>query len=180
MSPSYQNFLAGVGNRLTALEMIIRSGMGSVLREWGELDRAGKLDVGIAAFQKLDEVAGVTLPPDQLKSQVDAVIQTVHSAASRVVSFAGGAAPWSSIEEMGSREITVQLQQLSKLVWLLWGAGTVFVGLLALVLFNDAFGSAQDCIQCLLWGIGMPAAAQGFGGLNAGSLTSALSLPVPR
>jgi len=180
VSTSYQNFLAGVGNRLSALEMIVRSGMGAVLSDWGDLEKGGKLNIGAAAFQRLDDLAGATLTPDQLKSEIETVIRTVHAAASPTVSFAGGTAPWTPIAEMGFREITVQLQQLSKVVWLLWAVGTVFVGLLVLVLFNNAFGSTQDCVQCLLWGIGMPAAAQGFGGLNAGSLTSALSLPIPR
>jgi hypothetical protein len=179
-SPSYQTFLAGVGNQVTVLEVIIRWGIGAVLKMWPDVEKAGKQGDGTTALKNLDGLAGTTLPSDQLKAMVQAEINAVQSAIASAKGVTGGAAPWHAVGEMGSREITIQLQQLSIFVWILWGAATIFVGLCALVFFNDAFGRSQDWIQCLLWGIGMPAVAQGFGGLSANSVSSALSLPIPR
>lgn len=178
-SAKYQTFLAEKGNRLAALEIIIRSGIATILDKWKVLVDDQKTDAGVAALNDLDSLASAMSPSDQLKKDVQKAIQLVDSAITGGM-VGGGAALWRPVADMGSREITVHLQQLSKLVWLLWGVGTVFVGLLALVLFNDSFGRGQDWIQCVLWGIGMPATAQGFGGLSASSVTSALSLPIPR
>jgi hypothetical protein len=176
-SPAYQTFLATTGNQVAVLEMIVRWGIASVLQMWPSVEKASKQDAGTTALKHLDDLGAAPPVPDQVKLSVQNEIAGVAAAISPKEAFGGGVAEH---VDMGPKEITIQLQELSIFIWVLWGVVTVFVGLCALVLFNDAFGRPQDYIQCVLWGIGMPAVAQGFGGLTAGSVTSALSLPIPR
>jgi hypothetical protein len=178
--PSYQTFLADVGNKLATLEIIVRWGIGSILDRWPNVKKQGKQEAGISALKNLDSLVVATLPPDLLKVKVQEQIAAVDAAISTREALTGGEGQRIVARDVGSREITIQIQELSVFLWVLWGVVTVFVGLCALVLFNDGFGRPQDYIQCVLWGIGMPAVAQGFGGLSAGSVTSALSLPIPR
>jgi hypothetical protein len=177
---AYQTFLAAAGNQLATLELIVRWGIGDILQLWPSVKKLGKEADGISALMSLDKLAGTALPPDQLKAAIQVQITAVEAAISTRDAGGGGGGPRPPLEDMGSKEITIHLQELSTVVWILWGVVTIFVGLCALVLFNDGFGRPQDYIQCVLWGIGMPAVAQGFGGLTAGSVTSALSLVVPR
>jgi hypothetical protein len=178
-SPAYQTFLATSQNRLASLSLIVGWGIVSILRKWPDVEKLGKQAIGGTALTNLDNLAGGGLTPIQLTTTIQSEIAAVDGAISSGAG-GGGAGPGTPVGDMGSKEIIVQLQELSTVVWVLWGVVTVFVGLCALVLFNDGFGRPQDYIQCVLWGIGMPAVAQGFGGLTAGSVTSALSLPIPR
>jgi hypothetical protein len=186
-SAAYQTFLAGVAARIAVLDTIVRWGIGNVLRQWDDLLVGGQKQAGTMALQNLDTLAASGLPQDQVTLQVQNIISTLAAtllppaAAQAGVNQAGGGGRlsyWPA--ELGSQEITLRLEHLSIFVWVLWAVTTVFVGLCALVLFSDAFGRTQDWIQCLLWGIGMPAVANGFGAMNANSVSSALSFSLPR
>jgi hypothetical protein len=183
LSMPYQSFLLQVGNQVSALGMIVRWGLASVLVLWPDVLRWHREVDGNAALDTLDLLGRFAGPPDLLRTQIQTAITTVQNAINAAATAAGGApaAPSPGVQGIPvSQQLTIQLERLSMFVWVLWAVLTIAVGACTLVWFNDGFGTTQDAIQCFLWGAGVPAVAQGFGALTSGAVTSAFAIQVPR
>lgn len=139
---------------------------------------------GLSALQKLDQLSLSTGPPDFAKAQIQPIIAGLQNAITQAQlaakALGGGAKPDAIYRVPGSQSLTIQLEGLSAAVWIIWGILTLLVGACALILFNDGFGTPQDYMRCFLWGVGMPAVGQGFGGLTLNSVSSAFSLQTGR
>ena len=178
LSIQYQSFLQVASNQINALSMIVSWGIATVEKTWPEVVRLNLQAAGNSALVALDGFATFSGTPDMLRGQIQATLSALQSAISR-----SGALGGASLVVQGTatpRELTIQLEQLSGEVWVIWALLTIFTGACVLVFFNSGFGTPQDLIQCFLWGVGVPSVAQGFGALNANAITSSISLPVAR
>jgi hypothetical protein len=184
LSMQYQQFLLGIGNQASSLGLIVRWGLTNVVTLWPKVvDLHLQHTAGNAALQTLDQLAIGAGPPGQLATQIQQALGTLQAAIHDAQALLGGqpaVAPTVTYGIPGSQQLTIQLERLSVFAWILWAILTVGVGACVLVVFNDGFGTTQDLIQCFLWGAGMPAVGQGFGGLSAGSVTSAFALQIAR
>jgi hypothetical protein len=185
LSSDYRAFLTSSSNKLESLKLIVRWGVDSVMRSWSELAQLGIETRGQVALDALDRLALTAGGPLQLlTNQIQTILDTFESEIAKAHSAKalGGAPPPTNfgLPVLTAQHISIQLEQLSIIGWVLWAVITLLVGSCALVWFNDGFGIGRDYVQCFLWGIGLPAIAQGFGGLNASSAASALSLQIPR
>jgi len=180
LSMQYQSFLLTTGNEVSSFGIIVRWGLASVLTMWPQVMKLGLQAAGNTALQNLDTLGLFSGPSNLLTTQVQAAINALETAISNAQAAGGAIQPRTSYGVPGSQQLTVQLERLSIFVWIAWAVLTVAVGSCALVWFNDGFGTSQDLVQCFLWGAGMPAVGQGFGGLSAGSVTSAFSLQIAR
>lgn len=178
---NYQSFLASWTNRLAVQVVVIRTGVDSVISSWPDVIAANVVAAGQAALQTLDSLAVAGGTPELLRGQVQNALTTLR-AAINIALARGGAVPASStlIASPTPQQITVQIEAISVALWILWAVLTFVVGAAALIWFNDSFGTTQDLLQCFLWGVGVPAVAQGFGGLTSSSVSSALSMQVSR
>jgi hypothetical protein len=178
---AYQTFLQTNETQISNLDMVVRWGLASVLAMWSSVKSLGLVIQGNTALATLDGLATFVGPSDQLRSQIQSALSTLQSAISSAASLKGGAAATAAVYDVStSQQMMMQIDTLNATVWAIWAVLTIAVGSCALVWFNDGFGTPQDMIQCFLWGVGMPAIAQGFGGLSSGSLTSAFSFQIPR
>lgn len=73
--------------------------------------------------------------------------------------------------------LQLQVQSISKGIWLLYGALTAFSGLGVLILNNPGFGIPVDFIFAFFWGFGLPTT---IGALAPGSAASALNISVAK
>ncbi len=73
--------------------------------------------------------------------------------------------------------LQLQIQDISKGIWLLYGVLTALSGLAVLVLNNPGFGVPLDFILAFFWGFGLPTAV---GALAPGSAASALNISIAK
>ena len=151
----------------------MRWGVTNVVALWPKIAELHlEQTAGTAALQTLDQLATGSCPPGQLTTQIQQALTTLQVAITENAQNALGGQPADGAPTVtygvpGSHQLTFQLETLSFFVWILWAILTVGVGACVLVVFNDGFGTTQDLIQCFIWGAGMPAVGQGFGGLSA-------------
>lgn len=184
LSSQYQSFLLATGNQVASVGLIVRWGVVNVVAMWPQVRTLHLQQAGNTALQILEQLAVGVGPPGQLNAQIQQALTTLQAAIQAAQAAAGGhavgGAPRVTYGIPTPQQLTVQLEQLSVFIWILWAVLTIGVGACALVVFNDGFGTTADLIQCFLWGAGMPAVGQGLGGLSAGSVTSAFSLQTAR
>jgi hypothetical protein len=178
LSAQYQSFLLVASNQVNALGQIVSWGIASVERMWPDVVRLHLEAAGTTALVGLDGLANFGGPPEMLRSQIQTILTALENAIAAAHPLGGGALPVQGTPT--SRQLTVELEELSAVVWAAWAALTIFTGACALVLFNDGFGTGPDMVQCFLWGVGLPSVANGFGALSASSVTSTFAVQIPR
>lgn len=77
-------------------------------------------------------------------------------------------------------ELTFEIGHLNTAGWLIWGALTWLVGIVALVWSNYAFGAGLDYWTCFFWGFGIPIAGQQLQQLSPTSAGTALGISFPK
>jgi hypothetical protein len=181
---NYQALLLSTSNQISTFQLMVRWGLASISAMWSEVVTWKVQADGLSALQKLDQLSLSTGPPDFAKAQIQPIIAGLQNAITQAQlaakALGGGAKPDAIYRVPGSQSLTIQLEGLSAAVWIIWGILTLLVGACALILFNDGFGTPQDYMRCFLWGVGMPAVGQGFGGLTLNSVSSAFSLQTGR
>jgi hypothetical protein len=178
MSMQLQTYLSQMGNRVATYNLVVRWGLVAVESMWGQVAATGVQAQGNAALTALDNLATFGGPPDMLRNSIQTQLTNLQTAITNAMALAGGGGAPRPVAYTApsSQQLTVQIERLSLLAWVVWGVLTIAVGCVSLVLFNAGFGTAQDLVTCFLWGAGMPGLVQGLGGLTMGSVASAFSL----
>ena len=171
----YQQFLQGIGTVEMNLAIIVRDGLERVMFLWPTLDE----ESARKGLGQLDDLTSQADAPDPMRQKVDKTVSDIHrrggaeSRASLAFVPSGAVAPTPSVQE-----ITVQLEYLSGLGWLIWALLTFLIGCAVLILSNHGFGTWQDLAKCLAWGLGIQAAGQGLQALSPTSASSSFSLQI--
>ena len=81
---------------------------------------------------------------------------------------------------VGICRIRMEIQTITLLFWAVWGALSVLIGFIVLVMPVAGFGTVADYLRCSLWGFGLPVAGQGLQTLTMSSLNTQLGVTLPK
>jgi hypothetical protein len=175
ISADFQQFLQQMSAQELNLVIIVRDGLEYAM----SLDPRPDLKKLHAALAQLDKLALEADSPDPMRPKVDAIVNGIvpgpneFAAAISASNFQGGRAASQSVHE-----ITIQLEYLSGVGWLVWALLSLLMGSAVLILNNHGFGTWQDLFKCFLWGLGVQAAGQGLQALTPASAVSTFSLQI--
>jgi len=175
----YQQFLQAISAQELNDTMIIRDGLQRVMSLWPQLNE----ESARSALMQLDQLALQADSPDPMRPKVDSVVTGIAPRRQEFAqlltvahdNFRVGGGPPPSVHE-----ITVQLDYVSGIGWIIWALLTFLLGCGVLILSNHGFGTWQDLLKCFLWGLGIQAAGQGLQALAPGSTASTFSLQIGR
>jgi hypothetical protein len=174
----YQQYLQGISAQEVNYAIIVGDGLVRVMSLWQQLDEGSARE----ALVKLDQLAlEADFTSDPMRPKVDALVNAI---APRRKEFAamltdahnnfragGGSTP-------SVHEITVQLDSVSGIGWIIWAFLTFLFGCSVLILSNHGFGTWQDLLKCFLWGLGIQATGQGLQALAPSSAATTFSLQI--
>jgi hypothetical protein len=178
LGTDYQQFLQTMSAQELNLAVIVRDGLERVRFLWPQLNEESARN----GLGQLDTLALEADSGDAMRPKVDAIVSGISARTENLkVAFtalshfrAGHDSPPSV------HEITVQLEYVSGIGWLIWAAFTFLIGCGVLILSNHGFGTWQDLSKCFLWGLGIQAAGQGLQSLSPVSAATTFSLQVGR
>lgn len=169
---SYRKYLDGVGAWVTALQIIIEHGLQPLQARRAGLLAKGKAHVDALdhTLQVLDGLARSATTPvaDTVAQHVAQQLAEFDAALARLdapLAMPGARAVDSASAHAAAPRLTVeQLRlQIAGEGFAAWGfilATTLAAGSYMLVFKNPGFGTPLDLLEALLWGLGLPAAAQ--------------------
>jgi hypothetical protein len=174
----YQQYLQVISAQELNDAIIVRDGLERVMSLWQHLDEESARN----ALTELDKLAlEADSATDPVRPKVDALVNGISPRRLDLAQMltvahdnfrAGGGTPPSV------HEITVQLDYVSGIGWIIWAFLTFLFGCGVLILSNHGFGTWQDLLKCFLWGLGIQAAGQGLQALTPSSTASTFSLQI--
>jgi hypothetical protein len=134
----------------------------------------------VSAIKNIDSISANTPQPspDQAFQLIQPILTNLRSTlfppavAAPAVPVTVPTYPVSEVETL-----QLQIESITKGIWLLYGVLTALSGLAVLILGNPGFGIPLDFIFAFFWGFGLPTTV---GALAPGSANSALSISVAR
>jgi len=174
----YQQYLQGISSQELNDAIIVRDGLERVMSLWQQLDEESARN----ALTELDKSAlEADSATDPMRPKVDALVNGISPRRLDLAqmlavahdNFRAGGGPPPSVHE-----ITVQLEYVSGIGWIIWALLTFLFGCGVLILSNHGFGTWQDLLKCFLWGLGIQAAGQGLQALTPSSTATTFSLQI--
>jgi hypothetical protein len=155
----YRKAVQEIANWVVDLEAIVHEGLEVIFSKWTPDLPANTKEVFAKAVRNLDQlVAAPTAPPiETVQQQIRAQTGAVNGALQVALAPGTGFGGYGGIRTV--EQLSVQIAQVSALMWLVVVIATTTVGALALVL-NNSFGSSSDYVKCVLWGLGLPIGSQ--------------------
>lgn len=185
----YAAHLTAVGGSVERLHVLVQAGVEALQEVWSEAMANAALKVEAEkARDGLDALATATLSPDEMQTQVqsemqalwDAINHQQQAAGVKLTGFASGTATRRTAPPLTSEGLSAQLTQLDYAVWWIWLAITVVTGWATLILNEPGFGTPQDLLFCLLWGIGLPVGMDKLKELKPADVATRLKVQVPK
>jgi hypothetical protein len=134
--------------------------------------------------QKIDQFATI-LPQTSatLQTQIKALFDAWNATPQAQALGADGstqllAMPTAS--PVGIYRIRMEIQTITLLFWVVWGALSILIGFSTLIMTAPGFGTAADYVRCAIWGFGLPVAGQGLQTLTMSSLNTQLGVTLPK
>ena len=162
-----------------ALQLLVRTGIVPVARTGGALPPpllpAQALAWNTAAAGLDAQAAGPSAPlPEVLATSIQAIVAEFNRAlaVARGPSAAPGGTPLAQQPGPTADQLRVRIALEGTAAWAFVMLATVLVGSYVLVFKNAGFGTGLDLIECLMWGLGLPAASQLTGATTATVATS--------
>jgi hypothetical protein len=175
---AYQQYLQNISAQELNDAVIVGDGLQRVMSLWSQLDEGSARE----ALGKLDQLAlQADSPTVAMRPQVDALVSGISARRKEAAemltvahdNFRAGRRAAPSVHE-----ITIQLDYVSGIGWLIWASLTFLFGCSVLILSNHGFGTWQDLLKCFLWGLGIQAAGQGLQALAPSSAVNTFSLQI--
>ena len=172
----YKTYLELRNPRIQLLSILVNEGVVPASKEdVGNPPSITKKDLVKTAIKDIDTIASGPAPSaDQASQRVLQILTTLRSALS------GGAAGAMAVMPQANRtleSLQLEVETISKGVWVLYGLLTALSGLVVLILNNPGYGVPLDYVLAFFWGFGLPMAVQS---LVPGSAATALNISVPR
>jgi hypothetical protein len=174
----YQQYLQTISAQELNDAIIVGDGLQRVMSLWQQLDEESARQ----ALTKLDQLAlEADSSTDPMRPKVDALVSGIAPRRQEFTQMllvahdnfrASGETPPSV------HEITVQLDYVNGIGWIIWALLTFLFGCGVLILSNHGFGTWQDLLKCFLWGLGIQAAGQGLQALTPSSTATTFSLQI--
>lgn len=171
---SYRKYLEGVGAWVTAVQIIIEHGLQPLQARRAGLALKSKAHVEALdrTLQSVDGLARSATPPvadpvaqnvAQQLAELDATLARLDAPlamASVRAADVGGAGAAAQRPRPTVEQLRLQIASESFAAWGFILATTLMAGSYMLVFKNPGFGTPLDLLEALLWGLGLPAAAQ--------------------
>jgi hypothetical protein len=177
----YKAYLEARNPTLQLFSVLVKEGVVRARAEDnGRLTAEQQMDI-VDAIKKIDSIsANAPQPsPDQAFQSIQPILTNLHNilfpppaGAPAAVVAPAPPPPASTVET-----VQLQIQSISKGIWLLYGVLTALSGLAVLILSNPGFGIPLDFIFAFFWGFGLPTTVSA---LAPGSTASALNISVAR
>ena len=174
----YQQYLQTISAQELNDAIIVGDGLQRVMSLWQQLDEVSARE----ALTKLDQLAlEADSSTDPMRPKVDALVSGIaprHQELAQMLLVAHDNFRASGGTPPSVHEITVQLDYVSGIGWIIWALLTFLFGCGVLILSNHGFGTWQDLFKCFLWGLGIQAAGQGLQALSPSSTATTFSLQI--
>jgi hypothetical protein len=127
------------------------------------------------AIQQIDQISQASPQPSLVDAGnlVEGIIGKMKTAITGVTPAPQNLTPAAREFEV----VQLQIQAISKWIWLIYGGLTALSGLAVLILNNPGFGIPLDFIFAFFWGFGLPTT---IAALAPGSVATALNVSVAR
>lgn len=169
----YKAYLETRNPRVQLLSILVNDGVVRAVREDDGLPPAKK-ELVKTAIQDIDAISP-TLTADQALQEVRKIVTELHKALFPTETEDEALAPATTSRTFESLQL--EIQSISKGVWLLYGILTALSGLAFLILNNPGYGVPLDYVYALFWGFGLPTAVQS---LTPSSAATALNISVAK
>lgn len=177
---AYKAYLEDRNPKIQLLSTLIRQGVvPAEAEDNGTLTAAQQAQVH-AAISDIDRMSiRVPVPTaDQALLQVQGLLTNLHLTLYPPAPGAPPQAPAVPVSPMREYEVlSLEMQSISKGIWLLYGVLTALSGLVFLILSNPGYGVSVDLVFAFFWGFGLPTT---IGALTPGSAATSLNIPIAR
>lgn len=176
----YKAYLEQRNPRVLLFSVLVKAGIVPAEAEDNGTLTAAQQGHVVTVIQNISALsANVPLPsPDQAFQLLQPILTTLHNTLFPPPAPALGATAVIATPPLGEFEtLQLQIQSISKGIWLLYGVLTALSGLAVVILNNPGFGVPLDFIFAFFWGFGLPTTV---GALAPGSAASALNISVAK
>jgi hypothetical protein len=176
----YKAYLEARNAKVLLFSLLVKEGIVRAEAEDNGSLTAAQQALVQTAIKNIDAmIKQVSLPsPDQALQLIQPILMGLHNTlfppppGAPVPAVVPATAPTSEFETL-----RLQVESISKGVWLVYGVLTALSGLAVLVLNNPGFGIPLDFIFAFFWGFGLPTTVAA---LAPGSAASALNISVAK
>ena len=179
-SAGYKAYLEARNPRVQLLTALVRQGVvPAVAEDNGTLTAPQKAFV-TGAVGNIDRIVTTAPLPtaDQALAAIQPILTNLHTQLYPPVAPAPAPAPAPPPTAPQDYErLAIEMNTISKGVWLIYGILTTLAGLVVLILNNPGFGVPVDFIFAFFWGFGLPTTVAA---LTPSSAATALSISVAK
>ncbi|HEX6716322.1 MAG TPA: hypothetical protein VF088_04390 [Pyrinomonadaceae bacterium] len=175
----FKAYLEARNPRVQLLSILVNKGVVPAVREDnGTLPDGKKSDVE-KAIQDIDAIVDTNTSADQALNQVQGIVENLHlklfPPPDNVINAQLELVP--ATASTSFEALQLEIQSISKAIWVLYGILTAVSGLAFLILNNPGYGVPLDYIFALFWGFGLPMMVQS---LAPSSAASALNISIAK
>jgi hypothetical protein len=179
-SAGYKAYLEARNPKIQLVSALIRQGVvRAEAEDNGTLPAAKQAQVA-TAISDIDRICVIVPQPtaEQALALVQPILTNLHNTLFPPLAVVPPAAPPLPVNPAHEYEVlSLEMQSISKGVWLLYGVLTALSGLVVLILNNPGFGVPVDLVFALFWGFGLPTTV---GALAPSSAATALNIPIAK
>jgi len=177
----FKTYLEARNPRVQLFSILVNEGVVAAVNEDnGTLTDEQQADV-TAAIKNIDAIVNTTPAPsaDQALQQVRGIVAALHLTLfpppPNVINPQEAFVP--AVASTSFESLQLEIQTISKAIWVLYGILTAVSGLAFLILNNPGYGVSLDYIFAFFWGFGLPTMVQS---LTPGSAASALNISIAK
>ena len=173
----YKAYLEARNPKVQLLSILVKEGVVPAAAEDNGTLSTTRQDLVKTAIRNIDAISNTSPAPsaDEARRQVKLIVATLHSALSGVALAQADLVPAAASSSFESLQL--EIQSISKGIWVLYGILTALSGLAVLILNNPGYGVPLDYVFAFFWGFGLPMAIQS---LAPGSAATALNISVAK
>jgi len=172
---AYKEYLESRNPQIQTLSTLIKDGVESAAaKNTGGLtdDKKENIRSAVRDIDKIASASALPTPSDALSQ-----VQTIQT---KLLEKLTGVSPQPERTLTAAHELKVvnlEIESISKGIWILYSLLTALAGLVALILINPGFGTPIDYVFAFFWGFALPTTVQS---LAPGSVATALNISIAK
>jgi len=171
----FKAYLEARNPRIKQLSVLVNEGIVPAVKEDNGTPAETQAAV-IAAITNIDALVKTTPDANQALLAVQQILDTLHRTLfPNVLNPQAALVP--AVASTSFEALQLEIQTISKAIWVLYGILTALSGLAFLILNNPGYGVPLDYIFAFFWGFGLPTMVQS---LTPGSAASALNISIAK
>jgi hypothetical protein len=169
----FKTYLEARNTRVQRLSMLVNEGVVPAANEDNGTLTAAQEALVVTAIKNIDAMVNTTPAPSA--DQVRGIVTNLHSDLTGVAQPLGAFVP--TPVSRSFEVLQLEIQRISKAIWVLYGILTALSGLVVLILNNPGYGLPVDYIFAIFWGFGLPTMITS---LTSGSAATALNISIAK